>query len=159
MTPSSSSHALNHEDEGLPMTNSTIKSRRYGLSILSSLEDLKNRLMADGRDNDADVVRVAALHVENHLQAILPTYVVRRPEDGWRKRESFTAREKLKLRPIAETLAMLDGNAFFGSTKDEAGNDTWYEGYLAQAASVWDANGGDNGWSGASSMTARIMAG
>lgn len=50
------------------------------------------------------------------------------------------------LRPIAETLAMLDGNAFFGmGDKDEK---EWYEQYLPEAFSLFESNGGLEGWAG-----------
>lgn len=59
----------------------------------------------------------------------------------------FTDEEKRYLRPIAETLAMLDGNAFFRMVTI---NDTeWYEQYLPEAWALWKNNGGKNGWSGA----------
>jgi hypothetical protein len=63
----------------------------------------------------------------------------------------FSKKEKEKLRPIAETLAMMDGNAFFGISIDDDGDDIWYENYLVEAWRIYRANGGDNGWgSGAS---------
>lgn len=77
-------------------------------------------------------------------------YHVHKPEGGWRKLESFTADEKEKLRPIAETLAMLDGNAFFGM---EHGNETeHYESYLPEAHALYESNGGDGGWAGQASF-------
>jgi hypothetical protein len=62
------------------------------------------------------------------------------------RKKKFTSEEKKKLRPIAETLAMLDGNAFFGVSIDDEGDDIWYEGYLPDAWTIWKANGGDDGW-------------
>lgn len=70
-------------------------------------------------------------------------FVVDMPEDGWRQPGSFTPEEKARLRPVAETLAMLDGNAFFGMDVDEKGDDIHYERYLPEAAAVAEAN---NGW-------------
>ena len=61
-------------------------------------------------------------------------------------KQKFTQNEKNKLRPIAETLAMLDGNAFFGISVDDEGEDAWYEAYLSDAWRVYKANGGDKGW-------------
>lgn len=56
----------------------------------------------------------------------------------------FSEEEKKKLRPIAETLAMLDGNAFFGVKLD---NDTeHYEQYLPEAKQLVEANGGYDSW-------------
>jgi hypothetical protein len=75
------------------------------------------------------------------------TYAIRKPDAGWRSRDSFSEAERLKLRPIAETLAMLDGNAFFGM-----GDGDWADQYLPEAAALYEANGGDNGWAGAASF-------
>ncbi len=51
---------------------------------------------------------------------------------------------KEMLRPIAETLAMLDGNAFFGI----GDNILWYEQYLPEASALFESNGGLDGWAG-----------
>lgn len=67
------------------------------------------------------------------------------PVDGWRDRDSFSAEEKAKLWPIAETLAMLDGNAFFSDQR-------FTECYLPEAHALYEANGGDNGWAGMASF-------
>lgn len=56
----------------------------------------------------------------------------------------FTEEEKILLRPIAETIAMLDGNAFF--TMPLSDEKEWYEQYLVEAYSVFNANGGMSGW-------------
>ena len=64
-------------------------------------------------------------------------------------RKDFTVEEKMLLRPIAETLAMLDGNAFFGIDGDMLLD--WYEQYLPQAWEVWHSNGGLAGWAGLAS--------
>ena len=58
------------------------------------------------------------------------------------KTRSYSTAEKSKLRPIAETLAMLDGNAFFGIETNEEGDDIWWEQYLPEAWSLYQANGG-----------------
>lgn len=58
----------------------------------------------------------------------------------------FTDAEKLILRPIAETLALLDGNAFFGSTTSDGG--CWYEQYLPEAHALFESNGGISGAAG-----------
>lgn len=65
-------------------------------------------------------------------------YEISEPDGGWRR--VFSDEDKQKLRPIAETLAMLDGNAFFGISPDH------YEGYLTEADAVYRSNGGDDGW-------------
>ena len=62
------------------------------------------------------------------------------------RKKKFTAKQKEKLRPIAEVLALLDGNAFFGMSLDESGEDNWYEQYLPEAWAIYSANGGDTGW-------------
>jgi hypothetical protein len=62
------------------------------------------------------------------------------------RKKKFTDKEKQQLRPIAETLAMIDGNAFFGVSVDENGEDIWYEGYLSEAYVIFKANGGLKGW-------------
>lgn len=61
-------------------------------------------------------------------------------------RTEFTPEEKRWLRPIAETLAMLDGNAFF--TMDTGNGGEWYEQYLSEAWALWKSNGGIDGWAG-----------
>ena len=58
----------------------------------------------------------------------------------------YTTQEKKWLCPIAETLAMLDGNAFFGS--DLVNGQEWYEQYLPEAAAIFYGNGGPTGWAG-----------
>lgn len=78
-------------------------------------------------------------------EAEYPRYKIPQPEGGWRDVASFSPEEKAKLRPIAETLAMLDGNAFF--TEEE-----WYESYLPEADALYQANGGDDGWAGEASF-------
>lgn len=57
----------------------------------------------------------------------------------------FTDEEKRYLRPIAETLAMLDGNAFFDLAE------SIYESYLPEARSLFNSNGGLTGWAGGAS--------
>lgn len=61
-------------------------------------------------------------------------------EDMKRK---FTQDEKDILRPIAEILAVMDGNAFFGMELPDGGE--WYEQYLPEAWSVFQNSGGYNG--------------
>lgn len=69
------------------------------------------------------------------------------PRGGWKT--EFTPEEKAKLRPMAETIAMLDGNAFF-TIPSIAGD--WYEQYLPEAHALYEANGGDDGWAGLASF-------
>lgn len=56
------------------------------------------------------------------------------------KKKKFSDKEKIMLRPIAEVFAILDGNAFWGLSVDEAGNDNWYEQYLTEAWIVYKNN-------------------
>jgi hypothetical protein len=89
----------------------------------------------------------------SHARDILgEKFHVAKPAGGWR--EEFSDEEKAKLRPIAETLAMLDGNAFFGTHYiDPAGVEhECFEMYLPQAHALYQDNGGDGGWVGNSSF-------
>ena len=61
-------------------------------------------------------------------------------------KKKFSKQLKEQLRPIAEVLAIMDGNAFFGISKDESGDDNWYEQYLPDAYRIYKANGPDGGW-------------
>lgn len=76
-------------------------------------------------------------------------YTIHEPESGWKT--EFTDAEKRKFRQMAETLAMLDGNAFFGMGSMNDGSE-WYEQYLPEAHALYIANGGDEGWAGESSI-------
>jgi hypothetical protein len=77
-------------------------------------------------------------------------YEIEEPDGGWRR--VFTDQDRRKLRPIAETLAMLDGNAFFGI------DSTHYEAYLTEADAVYRSNGGDDGWASTASWIQDAMA-
>jgi hypothetical protein len=70
-------------------------------------------------------------------------YEIEEPDGGWRR--VFTDDDRRKLRPIAEALAMMDGNAFFGIDPEH------YEGYLTEADAVYRNNGGDDGWASTAS--------
>lgn len=74
-------------------------------------------------------------------------------EDALKK--VFSDKEKEILRPIAETLALLDGNAFF--TMEGSEGKEWYEMYLPEANMIYQSNGGDNGWAGEASFAKRIL--
>ena len=67
------------------------------------------------------------------------TYRVTVPKGGWRR--SFDPEYAEKIRPIAETLAMLDGNAFHHA----------WQNYLPEADAVYRGNGGDGGLTTAAS--------
>lgn len=62
------------------------------------------------------------------------------------RKKKFSDKQKAQLRPIAEVLALLDGNAFFGVSVDDNGQDTWYEQYLPEAWMIFKTNGGESGW-------------
>jgi hypothetical protein len=61
---------------------------------------------------------------------------------------------KKMLRPVAETIAMLDGNAFFGM---RIGDHDWWEMYLPEADALFEANGGLAGWASAASFAQGIV--
>lgn len=63
--------------------------------------------------------------------------------------KKFTNDEKKILRPIAETLALLDMNAFFSFTLNDGRE--YYEQYLVEAATLFYDSGGFNGWAGMAS--------
>lgn len=85
----------------------------------------------------------------SHVRHVLDKpYHINKPDAGWKK--EFTTEEKAKLRPIAETLAMMDGNAFFGNQID--GDREWFEQYLPEAHAIYESNGGDGGWAGEASF-------
>lgn len=90
-------------------------------------------------------------------EPVAGAYRIAEPESGFRSHGSFTPGEKAKLRPIAETLAMLDGNAFFGMSAGDL--EDWSDQYLPEAAALYDANGGDGGWAGKASFAAAIRKG
>jgi len=90
-----------------------------------------------------------------HVRHVLDKpYHVDKPEGGWKL--DFTDAEKAKLRPIAETLAMLAGNAFFGT--DLGNGREWYESYLPEAHAIYEGNGGDGGWAGEASFAKPFIA-
>lgn len=111
-----------------------------------SAEDGEDAYIVFGSDERPDHYPMYVHDLLRHLH--LP-YYVKKPESGWRKPEEMSAKEKAKLRPIAETLAMLDGNAFFGNDVEDR---EWYEGYLGEAHALYESNGGDSGWAGLASF-------
>ena len=62
------------------------------------------------------------------------------------RKYKFTLKQKQLLKPIAEVIALMDGNAFFGISSDDNGEDIWYEQYLPEAYVIYKQNGGDKGW-------------
>lgn len=82
------------------------------------------------------------------------SYGIHKPINGWPELCDITEEEKIYLRPIAEVLALLDGNAFFGAYhEDEDGvtRDHW-EQYLPEAKILCDSNGGIFGATGTASF-------
>lgn len=78
------------------------------------------------------------------------SYELEVPRETWKRQ--FTEEEKRILRPMAETLAMLDGNAFFTIPGGASNNSwEWYEQYLPEAYQVFEQNGGLTGWAGEAS--------
>lgn len=73
---------------------------------------------------------------------------------GYGDYTTFAGDEVLKLRAVAEVLAMLDGNAFFGLSADEDPDISWKQ-YLPEAKALFEANGGDYGWAGQASFARR----
>lgn len=94
------------------------------------------------------------LHGDTRVDAIpgtyLVTYGIHVPIGGKR---IFTEEEKRYLKPIAETIAMLDGNAFFSMKPN--GREL-YEYYLPEAHALFESNGGMNGWGGEASWIKEI---
>jgi hypothetical protein len=105
-------------------------------------------------DGETGAPQTKAMLVRELLRHLDINYHIEKPESGWRKVGDFSEAEKFKLRPIAETLAMLNGNAFFG-LKITDGRE-WYEQYLPQADALYQSNGGKTGWAGASSFEERM---
>lgn len=73
-------------------------------------------------------------------------YEIRRPDGGWKR--VFTPEDIEKLRPIAETIALMDGNGF---------EEAWQH-YLPGADAVYRNNGGDTGWAGNCSWIKKTQA-
>lgn len=86
----------------------------------------------------------------NDIATMDKPWYIPEPDGGWQT--EFTPVERQKYRQMAETIAMMDGNAFFGAETDDNGDDTWYYAYLPYAAALYANNGGDDGWAGESSI-------
>lgn len=82
----------------------------------------------------------------NRAQPDTVTYHIELPESGWPTLDEIPDHIKHMLRPMAETLAMLDGNAFFGDLC--ANGVPWWQQYVPEAWVVFQANGGQDGWAG-----------
>jgi hypothetical protein len=82
----------------------------------------------------------------NSAQPETVNYNIDCPESGWPTLDEIPDRIKHMLRPMAETLAMLDGNAFFGMVG--AHGNPWWQQYVPQAWVVFQGNGGLQGWAG-----------
>lgn len=68
---------------------------------------------------------------------------------------NFSDQEKAMLQPIAETLAMFDGNASFAWRIGASDKEIW-EMYLPHAYSLFVSNGGLEGWAGQASWISGI---
>lgn len=84
---------------------------------------------------------ISAAVIKVTIEDLIPT------PNKWKNK--FTKKQKRILRPIAETLAMLDGEPFFGLSVDKNSEDIWYENYLPMAWEVFNNCGGEKGWAGA----------
>ncbi len=86
------------------------------------------------------------------------TYKIHEPEGGWPKIKDISDEEIEFLRPVAETLAMLDGNAFLShmcpdlDDRDDQTLRPWYAQYLPEAKVLYENNGGRGGWAGIASF-------
>ena len=96
---------------------------------------------------------MADTYIDREAGPLAVTYKIERPSGGWKR--NFNHLEKEKLRPIAETLAMLDGNAFFSIGCGET--HMHFENYLPEAHAVYESNGGDLGWAGRASWVDDIV--
>lgn len=81
-------------------------------------------------------------------------YRIQCPESGWPALDQIPEQMRHMLRPMAETLAMLDGNAFFGNMGTAGGE--WYEQYLPEAWVLFQNNGGLRGWAGEASFVKQL---
>ena len=86
-------------------------------------------------------------HTADHNNAITKKYSVKISTEYSHK--IYSEEEKQWLRPIAETLALLDGNGFLSMHLPN--NREWYEQYLPDAAAIFYGNGGLTGWAGEAS--------
>lgn len=129
---------------------------RYSRAAIGSIQPyiLPYILGADGpfvRDSDHCAAILAAEkrgeERERERERRRP-YSILEPKGGWRSKEQFSEVERRKLLPIAETLALLDGNAFF----TVGAENEWAFSYLPEADAIYQANGGDNGWAGEASF-------
>jgi hypothetical protein len=63
------------------------------------------------------------------------------------KWQNLSLRDRIKLRPISESLALIDGNAFFGNFH-EINNAPWQDQYANDAYVLYEHHGGDKGRAG-----------
>lgn len=131
-------------------------------AVRELLESLRLEIVTDGDerlvwadDDDAgNILTAAILAAEKRGEERERERWRRRPysileqKGGWRSKEQFSEVERRKLLPIAETLALLDGNAFF----TVGAENEWAFSYLPEADAIYQANGGDNGWAGEASF-------
>jgi len=82
------------------------------------------------------------------------TYTIQKPDTGWPTLDQIPDHIKHMLRPMAETLAMLDGNAFFGL---DTGGNPWWQQYVSEAWVVFQENGGLDGWAGEAQFVKDVL--
>ena len=101
-------------------------------------------------NSETDRLRKRVADLEDELQKFINAMDM----SGWRQdipkhfmpSQQVSKRQAKMLRPIAETLAMLDGNAFFEMEVDH------WKCYLPEAKALFEGNGGLNGWAGGASF-------
>lgn len=105
----------------------------------------------------AHVAGITAEQAEKAIEAVGQSvstwgvgWLVAGPGHEWVRFQDIPVEEKKMLRPVAETLAMLEGNAFFGM--DAESGVEHYEYYLPEAKALFDSNGGLSGWAGEASF-------
>lgn len=113
----------------------------------AAIEAMQPAIVAERERCVAEIAALREQLAESDRSAERP-YSILEPKGGWRSKEQFSEVERRKLLPIAETLALLDGNAFF----TVGAENEWAFSYLPEADAIYQANGGDNGWAGEASF-------
>lgn len=85
-------------------------------------------------DSDVSIAVARDAVIINYELNVDPSFIERK----------FTEEEKRLLRPVAEVLCMLDGNAFFAAELSDGRE--WYEQYLPEAAALYFQNGYGDGF-------------
>lgn len=98
---------------------------------------------------------LAALLGLSDLRSLLLNELCRRCDGDFTPLGAIPHTELAMLRPMAETLAMMDGNAFLGTEPTSRPGGVareWWEGYAPMAKAVFDSNGGLAGWASEASF-------